>query len=119
MSGLDMLSTMPYVRFNSRFRLAQIIETELAKTGIVPNLIAEIDTIASVVSCVIHGLGVSVVPWIALRDIAAPVVSAPFSTPQILRPIGLLERRSGTRTQIIDRLHQHLARLSDPYGIPR
>ncbi|AYM65836.1 LysR family transcriptional regulator [Agrobacterium fabrum] len=119
MSGFDMLSKLPYVRFNSKFRLAQIIETELAKTRIVPNLIAEIDTIASVVSCVIHGLGVSVVPWIALRDIAAPIVSVQFGEPQILRPIGLLERRSGTRAQIIDRLHQNLARLSDPYGIPR
>lgn len=119
MSGLDMLSTMPYVRFNSRFRLAQLIETELAKTGIVPNLIAEIDTIASVVSCVVHGLGVSVVPWIALRDVAVPIVSVPFGEPQILRPIGLLERRAGTRTAIIDRLHQHLGRLSDPYGTAR
>jgi DNA-binding transcriptional LysR family regulator len=119
MSGFDMLSKLPYVRFNSKFRLAQIIETELAKTRIVPNLIAEIDTIASVVSCVIHGLGVSVVPWIALRDIAAPIVAVQFGEPQILRPIGLLERRSGTRAQIIDRLHQNLARLSDPYGIPR
>jgi DNA-binding transcriptional LysR family regulator len=117
MSGLDMLSTMPYVRFNSRFRLAQIIETELAKTGIVPNLIAEIDTIASVVSCVIHRLGVSVVPWIALRDVAVPLVSAPFGDPQVLRPIGLVQRRAGTRTAIIDRLHQHLSRLSAPYGI--
>ncbi len=119
MSGIDMLSTMPYVRFNSRFRLAQIIETELAKTGVAPNLIAEIDTIASVVSCVIHGLGVSVVPWIALRDIAVPIVSAPFGEPQIFRPIGLVRRRAGTRVAIIDRLHQHLSRLSDPYGIAR
>ncbi|WP_259668760.1 LysR substrate-binding domain-containing protein [Rhizobium lentis] len=71
---------------------------------------------ASVVSCVIHGLGVSVVPWIALRDVAVPLVSAPFGEPQIFRPIGLVQRRAGTRTAIIDRLHQHLSRLSDPYG---
>lgn len=119
MTGLEMLSSMPYVRFNSRFRLAQIIETELAKTGVVPNLIAEIDTIASVVSCVIHGLGVSVVPWIALRDVAVPIVSVPFGDPQILRQIGFLERRAGTRTAVIDQLHEHLGRLSHPYGIAR
>lgn len=119
MSGLEMLSSMPYVRFNSKFRLAQIIETELAKTGVAPNLIAEIDTIASVVSCVIQGLGVSVVPWIALRDVAVPIVSVPFGDPQILRQIGFLERRAGTRTAVIDRLHEHLGRLSHPYGIAR
>nr|WP_178119246.1 LysR substrate-binding domain-containing protein [Agrobacterium rubi] len=119
MSGLEMLSTMPYVRFNSKFRLAQIIEIELAKTGVVPNLIAEIDTIASVVSCVIHGLGVSVAPWIALKDVAVPIVSVPFGDPQILRQIGFLERRAGTRTSVIDRLHEHLVRLSHPYGIAR
>ncbi|RUV27581.1 LysR family transcriptional regulator, partial [Mesorhizobium sp. M1A.T.Ca.IN.004.03.1.1] len=52
-------------------------------------------------------------------DVAVPIVSVPFGEPQVLRPIGLLERRAGTRIAIIDRLHQHLSRLSDPYGIAR
>ena len=119
MSAEEILSKLPYVRFNSKFRLAQLIETELAKSGSVTNPIAEIDTIASVVPCVINGLGASVIPWIALRDVRNEVVSVPFGIPQVHRHIGLIERRSGTRSTVIDRLHMHLVDLSAPYGMRR
>ena len=63
--------TLPYVRFNSRFRLAQLIDTELAKSGIATNPIAEIDTMTAVVACVVHGLGASVAPYSALKEALA------------------------------------------------
>lgn len=119
MSATEMLSTLPFVKFNSRFRLASLIETEIAKSGIVTNVIAEIDTIVSVVGCVVHGLGASVVPWIALKEATGTIVSAPFGTPQIHRQIGLIERRTSTRAAVIDRLHQHLVNFSGEYGLPR
>jgi DNA-binding transcriptional LysR family regulator len=119
MSATEMLSTLPYVKFNSRFRLAQLIDTELARSGIVTNLIAEIDTMTSVVACVINGLGASVAPYSALKEAIGEVVSAPFGDPQVYRQIGLIERRTSTRTIVIDRLHQHLVGFSGEYGVAR
>ena len=119
MTGSEMLSTLPYVKFVSRFRLAHLIETELARSGVVTRPIAEIDTMAAVVACVVHGLGASVVPHSALKEAPGEVVSAPFGHPQVFRQIGLIERRTSTRTIVIDRLHRHLVRFSGEYGVAR
>lgn len=119
MPATEMLSTLPYVRFNSRFRLAQLIDTELAKSRIVTNLIAEIDTMTAVVGSVVHGLGASVAPYTALKEAVGEVVSASFGNPQVYRQIGLIERRTSTRTIVIDRLHQHLVSFSGEYGVTR
>jgi len=119
MSASEMLSTLPYVRFASRFRLANLIETELAKSGIVTYPIAEIDTMAAVIACVVYGLGASVAPYSALEEALGKVVSAPFGNPQVYRQIGLMERRTSTRTIVIDRLHQHLVSFSGEHGVAR
>ena len=119
MSASEMLSTLPYVKFNSRFRLAQLIDIELARSGIATNLIAEIDTMTAVVACVVHGLGASVAPYSALKEAVGEVVSAPFGNPHVYRQIGLIERRTSTRTIVIDRLHQHLVSFSGKYGVAR
>jgi DNA-binding transcriptional LysR family regulator len=119
MPASELLSTLPYVKFNSRFRLAQLIDTELAKSGIATNVIAEIDTMTAVVACVVHGLGASVAPYSALKEAVGEVVSAPFGSPQVYRQIGLIERRASTRRSVIDRLHQHLVCFSGEYGVPR
>ena len=119
MAASELLSQLPYIKFSSRFRLAHIIETELARMSIATNIIAEIDTIAAVVGCVVHGLGVSIAPWIAMKEAPGEVVSVPFGNPQIHRQIGLIERRASPRASVIDRLHQHLVSFSGDYGIPR
>ncbi|SDA93800.1 LysR substrate-binding domain-containing protein [Sinorhizobium sp. NFACC03] len=118
-SAAELLSELPYVKFISRFRLANIIETEVARRGIVTNVIAEIDTITAVVACVVNGLGASIAPWSALKESPGEVVAVPFGDPAIYRQIGLIERRASARTAVIDRLHQHLVSLSGEYGVPR
>lgn len=40
--------------------------------------IAEMDTISAITSCVGHGLGVSIVPHVAVQDEAQPLVAVPF-----------------------------------------
>jgi DNA-binding transcriptional LysR family regulator len=119
MSATEMLSRFPFVKFNSKFRLAHLIENELARSKIVTNVIAEIDTMTAIVACVVHGLGVSVVPHIALKEAPRNVVSAPFGSPQVYRQIGLIERRTSARAAAIDKLHQHLVEFSGDYGVPR
>lgn len=119
MSSYEMLSTLPYVKFISRFRLAHIIETELAKSGIVTNVVAEIDTMSAVVASVVHGLGASIAPWSALQDAPGDVVAVPFGNPPVHRQLGLIERRATPRAVVIERLHEYLVGFSGEFGCPR
>lgn len=115
----EMLTRFPYLRFRSTFKLAQLIDNELARLGVVVNEIAEIDTVATIVPCVMHGLGVSVVPNIALTGVARRVVSVPFGNPPIFRQMGIAERRNHPRAIVIDALHAKLAELSGKFGVGR
>lgn len=116
-----LLATCPFVRFQSPVPLASLIDTELAQMGIVTQDVAEMDSVASIMSCVIEGMGISVVPDIALhRDEADNLVRLPFGNPQIHRQIGLIERsRSSARAGVITRFHDILATACGAYGVPR
>lgn len=104
----DYLRRYPYVRFRSNVPLAHMIDLELARMNIALNEVAEIDTVSAIVSCVENGLGVSVVPRVAIADCAAPLVSVPFGAPPLFRRIGLVERQDGARAMLISELHRRL-----------
>lgn len=117
---IDMLKSRPYVRFRSPVPLANIIDTELSRLGITTDDVAEIDTIASLVTCVRQGLGISVVPHVALQEEdEAEIVRLPFGEPQLTRQIGIVERAVSPRSEIIGRLHAALSDLCGPHGVPR
>jgi DNA-binding transcriptional LysR family regulator len=104
----EFLARYPYVRFRSNVPLAHMIDLELARLDVTLNEVAEIDTISAIVSCVANGLGVSVVPQVAIEDCALPLVCAPFGSPQLYRQIGLVERQNGARAMLISELHHRL-----------
>ncbi|MDO5631615.1 MAG: LysR family transcriptional regulator [Paracoccus sp. (in: a-proteobacteria)] len=107
-----LLARHPYIRFAANVPLAHIIDRELGRMNVRPVEIAEIDTISSIVACVANGLGVSVVPKVAIDDCAHPLVSAPFGTPQVHREIGLIERRNHPRQALVDKLHDLLTKIA-------
>ncbi|KID11984.1 LysR family transcriptional regulator, partial [Rhodobacteraceae bacterium PD-2] len=47
---IELLNTRPYIRFRSAVPLANLIDTELSRLGVVTNDVAEIDTIGSIVT---------------------------------------------------------------------
>ena len=117
---VDMLATQPFVRFRSAVPLANLIDTEISRLGVVTNDVAEIDTIGSIVTCVRHGLGISVVPHVALEEPEGQdLTRLPFGEPQVTRQIGIVERSPSPRVEIIRRLHEVLAQLSGPHGVAR
>ncbi len=81
------------------------------------NEVAEIDTVSAIPSCVAEGLGVSVVPQIAIDDCNADLLCLPFGQPQLHRDIGLVERENSTRGPVISELHRLLGEASGPYGV--
>lgn len=119
LSVAEMLTAHPYIRFRSNVPLARLIEAELGRMNLSLNDIAEMDTISAVTACVENGLGVSIVPRIAVLDRKVEVVTLPFGDPPILRQIGLLQRPLGPRAALIAELHAHLADAGGEDGVPR
>lgn len=117
---VTMLNTLPFVRFRSPVPLANLIDTEISRLGVVTNDVAEIDTIGSIVTCVRHGLGISVVPHVALEEPEGQdLTRLPFGDPQVTRQIGIVERTPSPRGEIIQRLHEVLALLCGRHGVAR
>ena len=117
---IALLNTHPYIRFRSSVPLANLIDTELSRLGVVTNDVAEIDTIGSIVTGVRQGLGISVVPHVALQDPDdLAITRLPFGNPQVNRQIGIVERTTSPRGEIISLLHAVMAELCGPYGVAR
>ncbi|MAZ15032.1 MAG: LysR family transcriptional regulator [Ahrensia sp.] len=117
---IEMLNTSPYIRFRSPVPLANLIDTELSRLGVVTNDVAEIDTIGSIVTCVRQGLGISVVPHVALQEPEDQnITRLPFGNPQVNRQVGIIERTAAPRAEIIARLHAVLAELCGEHGVNR
>ncbi|MEB8431044.1 LysR substrate-binding domain-containing protein [Cocleimonas sp. KMM 6892] len=116
----DLLIRHPFIRFSRNVSLSYIIETELAHMGVITDVIAEIDTISAIVSCVAEGLGVAVVPNIALREAShKELVCTSFGEPQTYRQMGLIEQTNSSRQSAILALHDELASMAHPYGVRR
>lgn len=118
LSAQALLTTFPFIRFRANVPLAHMVDLELARLNLPLNEVAEIDTIAAITSCVANGLGVSVVPQVAIDDATGGLTCAPFGTPQMFRQIGLVERKSGSRAVLISELHRLLVEICGPYGVP-
>lgn len=115
-SAADLLAKFPFVRFRSNVPLAHMIDRELARMNIMLTEVAEMDTVSSITACVANGLGVSVVPQIAVAESIAPLVTAPFGNPQAFRQVGLIESRSGAKAVLINELHRQLVIASGSFG---
>ncbi|MGP9790818.1 LysR family transcriptional regulator [Roseinatronobacter sp. NSM] len=117
---VTMLKTLPFVRFHSPVPLAGLIDTELARLQIATQDIAEMDSIASIINCVAEGMGISIVPDIALREPDAEnLIYRPFGQPQIYRQIGLIERINSSRSAVINHFHGILADTCGEHGVVR
>lgn len=115
-----MLKTLPFVRFQSPVPLARLIDTELARLQIATQDIAEMDSIASIINCVAEGMGISIVPAIALREPEAEnLIFRPFGQPQVYRQIGLIERINSSRAGVINHFHGILADTCGEHGVVR
>ncbi|SPF81767.1 LysR family transcriptional regulator [Pseudoprimorskyibacter insulae] len=114
------LNTMPFVRFASPVPLANLIDTELSRMGVVTQDVAQIDTIGSIVTCVRQGLGIAVAPHAALQEPdLETLVRIPFGTPQIARQIGIVERVASSRKDLIASMHDVLVDLCGEHGVPK
>ncbi|MFC0266787.1 LysR family transcriptional regulator [Kushneria aurantia] len=119
MSVRNLLETMPLVRFASNVPLAILIDNELARQDIRTHDIAEIDTVPAIVECVSAGLGVGIVPDIAVRENGRDMLKMPFGNPQIYRQIGTVQRTSSAKSELLIAMHNQLAEMAGEFGVFR
>jgi len=114
----DMIMGNPFVRYRTAVPLASQIDTELSRLGLVPNTIAEVDTVPATIECVKAGLGVAVVPHIAtLAAGARDLPRSTFGSPTVYRQLGIVQRIGSARTRLIAEMHARLAAFAHPYGV--
>lgn len=87
------LSSYPYIRFNRRAHVADVIAARIKARGITVRQSMEIESLDAIYRMVHYGLGVSVVPEQSPADSLLPPVGVlPFGIPPVTRRIGIAYR---------------------------
>jgi len=109
----ELLESYPYIRFSRPVPSSHTIEHEIHRRDIKVSEMMAIDSFAGIVEMVAHGLGVSVVPQqVKERPFPDGIRHIPFGDPPVSRTIGLIDKRNGGKSQLVDALHDELWRLS-------
>lgn len=112
-SERDILEHHPYIRFSRNVPCARLINQEIRRRNIAVSEVMAIDSFAGIVALVERGLGVSVVPQ-QTPEHAFPegVRHVAFGDPPVTRIVGIIDKAGGTKSQLVDTLHEELWRLS-------
>jgi DNA-binding transcriptional LysR family regulator len=117
-SDLSLLTDMPFVRYVTEVPLSRQIETELAALTVSPKEIVATNTMPSVIGLVQAGLGVAIVPKIALLTAAPGTLhSRPFCEGAITCRVGLVQRQVSSRSEVLARLRQALSNVAQSTGL--
>ncbi len=86
----------------------QLLDESLTRAGVVPSYAFEVSHIATLLGMVDAGLGVAVVPRMALPQSHASVIGLKLGQPSTERSLGLLTRVGGNLRPAAEIFHQHL-----------
>ncbi len=105
----ELLSTLPYVYFNRRSQIGRIIDDGLRARRIKVDDAMELDSMEAIMHMVSRGLGVAIVPKVAITaDFKNAVYRVPFGEPPLRRRVGLVKRIGDRHSAAVDVLHQVL-----------
>jgi DNA-binding transcriptional LysR family regulator len=111
----QILSERPFIRVNRLSWTGRQVDITLKTYGIKVNDAMELDSLETIREMVARGLGVSILPLDESRWGDDPRVQAwPLVQPTLYRTIGLVERHTESRSQLITALKTCL--LSQPKG---
>lgn len=107
------LENHPYIRFSRNVPCARQIDQELRRRNIAVSEVMAIDSFAGIVALVERGLGVSVVPQQTQQHpFPDGIRHVAFGDPPVSRVVGIIDKAGGTKSQLVDALHEELWRLS-------
>ena len=108
----EILQNHPYIRHARHSAVGILADEYLIQNRLIVQEIMEIDSSETVISMVAHGLGVSIVPDLALPDpIYAGLRKILLGVGSGARVLGIITRRDGAKSTLLDRLigeMQHL-----------
>jgi DNA-binding transcriptional LysR family regulator len=108
----DLLTALPFVRFNRRAGVGRVIDAALRERGIVVQERMELDSIESILMMVSRGLGAAIAPERSISEAQRALLKClPFGDPPIHRGVALVERASGDSTALTDALHGALVEV--------
>ncbi|MBY6201737.1 LysR family transcriptional regulator [Maritalea mobilis] len=117
-SDLSLLTDLPFVRYVTEVPLSRQIDTELAALPVSPREIVATNTMPSVIGFVQAGLGVAIVPKIALLTAGADTLhTRPFCDGAITRRVGLVQRQVSSRSEVLARLRQAFCNVAHLNGL--
>ncbi|MCZ6486673.1 MAG: LysR family transcriptional regulator [Gammaproteobacteria bacterium] len=105
----ELLESYPFIRFNSRAWVGQLIDQWLKSQQLKIREGMELDTLESISAMVFHGLGVSIVPMRCVpspRPLELKRIPLPATSP---RRLGLLSRHDNARFKLIDIVFHELS----------
>ncbi len=109
--ALEILRTAPFLRFDSSTWTGDLVQEVLRRLNVRVNEGLEVNSVETIVALVRQGYGVSIVPkldnveW--TRDSGLQVISVPGHN--VVRQVGLLERRVHGRTHFTGAIKAHFA----------
>jgi DNA-binding transcriptional LysR family regulator len=98
----DLIRKVPYICYSTQVQLSRQIDTEIARLSSTPLQVISVNTMTAVVGCVQAGLGFAVVPQIALQGMITTSFDwFPFGTPPIHRRLGVVQRATSSREEVL------------------
>lgn len=105
-SDIALLRDLPFIRYATSVPLARQIETELSRMSIAARDIGVTNTMPAVVGMVQAGLGVAIVPRIAINNLRSGSLHwRPYCDGKITRCVGLVQRQVSSRSKVLAQLH--------------
>ncbi len=111
-TDIELLENTSYIRFNKHTWAGGHIEKQLSMRKINLDITMEVDTLDGICALVANGVGVSVVPQMAiLESFSNRIKTLPFGNPPVYRTIGLLEAKINRSREVTDTLYKTLTNL--------
>ena len=115
-----LLSSQPFVQFNRRAGVGQVIVRALDRLDLAAQPTMELDSLEAILEMVVRDLGVSVLPENSLAGGWRDRLSVrPFGHPPVTRSVGLIHPEPTPRAGLLDALFDHLRRAARPLSPAR
>jgi DNA-binding transcriptional LysR family regulator len=112
--ALNDVMKMPFIRFNRRAGVGQIIEAFLAKKGLHPDESMELDSLEAIVGMVERGLGISIVPTGVVEKFRQRVAITELTDIDAVRRVSFVFRDQNRKAALFEPLLSALRESARP-----
>ena len=115
-SDVELLSQNSYISFNRKASVSGMIEAELQRLKLEVDVVMELDTIETLHTMILEGLGVCILPLSAVRPyLKNKLYMVPFSPTRVRRTIGLVQKKNHHRQALLDKVYDVVANSAKKY----